>query len=590
MNAPTLGTEPTTTATGPERSAHEPLLEIEDLTVGYRVGGTERLAVRGLSLTVHAGETVAVVGESGSGKSTTAHAVNGMLPANARVLGGRVGFAGRDVLGLSPAGLRRLRGAEIALVPQDPGSSLNPTTRVGRQVAETLRVHRLAGRRAALDRAVELLARVGIDRPELRARQFPHELSGGMRQRVLIATALAAGPRLLIADEPTSALDATVSRRVLDHLAALRAEHGIALLLITHDLAMAAERADRIVVLRDGRLVEQGPARELVTAPRHPYTRALLADTPSLRGRRLVTATDRAPAPAEAPLLRVRGLVKEFGRAADGSRLRAVDQVGFDLARGRTLGVLGESGSGKSTTARILLGLERPDAGSVELDGTELTTLRGAGLRAARRRLQIVQQNPYASLDPRYTVARIIAEPLRAHRIGDRREQATRVAETLAAVALPAELADRRPRELSGGQRQRVAIARALVLRPEVVVCDEPVSALDVTVQAQILDLLTRLQRELGVAYVFISHDLAVVRQISDEVLVMRRGGVLEHGPAEELFERPGHPYTRELLASVAAPFPDVPGATPQTSPPAPGASPEPTSPPPAATESETAP
>ena len=545
-----------TTAVAAEPAAAAPLLTIEDLTVAYRVDGVERQAVRGLSLTVRAGETVAVVGESGSGKSTTAHAVNGMLPPNARVLGGGVRYAGRDVLGLTRAGLRRLRGAEIALVPQDPGSSLNPTTRVGEQVAEALRIHRLAGRREAAARAVELLDQVGIDRPATRARQFPHELSGGMRQRVLIAVALAAEPRLLIADEPTSALDATVSRRVLDHLGNLRAEHGIALLLITHDLAMAAERADRIVVLRDGRLVEEGPAARLVSAPRHPYTRELLADTPSLRGRRLVPArapgTDRGQGP---PLLRVRDLVKDFGRAADGSRLRAVDRVGFDLERGRTLGVLGESGSGKTTTARILLGLERPDAGSVALAGTELTTLGRAGLRAARRRLTIIQQNPYASLDPRFTVRRIIAEPLRAHRIGDRRERAARVAEMLDAVALPAELADRRPRELSGGQRQRVAIARALVLRPDVVVCDEPVSALDVTVQAQILDLLTRLQRELGIAYVFISHDLAVVRQISDEVLVMRAGAVLEHGPTEELFDHPSHAYTRELLASVARPL-----------------------------------
>ncbi|RKN04595.1 dipeptide ABC transporter ATP-binding protein [Streptomyces radicis] len=557
----------TALSVGAERHAGEradagPLLEVSDLTVAYRVGGAERPAVRGLGLTVRAGETVAVVGESGSGKSTLAHTVNGMLPDNGRVLGGRVHYAGRDVLGLSRAGLRALRGAEIALVPQDPGTSLNPTTRVGRQVAEALRIHRIADRATAAERAVELLERVGIDRPGTRARQFPHELSGGMRQRVLIAIALAAEPRLLIADEPTSALDATVSRRVLDHLATLRAERGIALLLITHDLAMAAERADRIAVLRGGLLVEEGPARRLVTDPGHPYTRELLADTPSLRGRRLVAARERAPdAEADAdpdrpPLLRVRDLVKDFGRAADGGVPRAVDGVGFDLARGRTLGVLGESGSGKTTTARILLGLERPDTGSVRLDGTELTTLNGAGLRAARRRLQIVQQNPYASLDPRFTVRRIIDEPLRAHRIGDRRERAARVAEMLEAVALSPELAERRPRELSGGQRQRVAIARALVLRPDVVVCDEPVSALDVTVQAQILDLLTRLQRELGIAYVFISHDLAVVRQISDDVMVMRGGAVLEHGPADELFERPRHPYTRELLASVAAPFP----------------------------------
>ncbi|WP_078856430.1 ABC transporter ATP-binding protein [Streptomyces sp. NBRC 109706] len=567
MSTPVTNTTDTTTRATPE--AQEPdgaaLLTIDDLTVAYRVRGGERTAVRGLSLEVRAGETVAVVGESGSGKSTTAHAVNGMLPGNARIVGGRIGYRGRDVLGLSRSALRRLRGAEIALVPQDPGSSLNPTTRVGEQIAEALRIHRLAGRREAAERAVRLLAEVGIDRPETRAGQFPHELSGGMRQRVLIAIALAAEPRLLIADEPTSALDATVSRRVLDHLATLRADHGIALLLITHDLAMAAERADRIVVLRDGRLVEQGPAVELVTDPQHPYTRELLANTPSLRGRRLVRPREAGNESAAAPLLRARNLVKTFGRDADGTRLRAVDDVGFDVPRGRTLGVLGESGSGKTTTARILLGLERPDSGSVLLDGTEITTLGSAGLRAVRRRLGIVQQNPYASLDPRFTVRRTVAEPLRAHRIGDAREREERVAEMLAAVALPPELADRRPRELSGGQRQRVAIARALVLRPEVVVCDEPVSALDVTVQAQILDLLTRLQRELGVAYVFISHDLAVVRQISDEVLVMRHGSVLEHGPTEDVFAAPSHPYTRELLASVAAPFhrPD-PGAEQQ--------------------------
>ncbi|WP_110946303.1 dipeptide ABC transporter ATP-binding protein [Streptomyces avicenniae] len=544
-----------TVAPGPADGAADtgPLLSIEDLRVTYRVRGGTREAVRGVSLEVHAGQTVAVVGESGSGKSTTAHAVNGMLAPGARVTGGRITYAGQDVAALSRAGLRRLRGAEIGLVPQDPGASLNPTARVGDQIAEALVIHRIASRRDAAGHALRLLAEVGIDRPELRARQFPHELSGGMRQRVLIAIAIAAGPRLLIADEPTSALDATVSRRVLDHLAGLSAEHGIALLLITHDLAMAAERADRIVVLREGQVVEQGDARELITSPRRGYTRDLLADTPSLRSGRLIPARERRD--EGEPLLKVRGLVKTFGRAGSADAVRAVDDVGFDVGRGRTVAVLGESGSGKSTTARILLGLEHPDAGSVLLDGTELTTLGAAGLRQARRRLQIVQQNPYTSLDPRFTVRRVVAEPLRAHKIGTPRERDARVEEMLDAVALPSDLADRRPRELSGGQRQRVAIARALVLRPEIVVCDEPVSALDVTVQAQILDLLTRLQRELGVSYVFISHDLAVVRQIADEVLVMRHGAVLEHGSAEAVFAEPSHPYTRDLLAAVADPF-----------------------------------
>jgi peptide/nickel transport system ATP-binding protein len=525
------------------------LLRIDGLHVRYGSDSDPVTALAGASLTVARGEVVALVGESGSGKSTLAQAVIGLLGASAEIIGGTISFDGEIVDTGSERALRGIRGARIGYVPQDPGLSLNPVQRVGDQVAEALIVHGRADRRGARLRAVELLAEAGLDRPELRASQYPHELSGGQRQRVLIAAALICGPELVIADEPTSALDATVARRVLDGLAEQIAARGTAVLLITHDLAVAAERADRLVVLNGGEVVETGTTAKVLAEPRHPYTKRLLAASPSLApfgGFRPQRASEGTP------LLSVRQVHKRFRVRAGGS-VTAVAGVGFDLGRGETLSLVGESGSGKSTTARIALRLTEPDSGAVTFDGHELTKVRGPELRALRQRFQVVYQNPYASLDPRWRVESIIEEPLRAYGVGDRKARRARVRELLGQVALPERFTQRRPAELSGGQRQRVAIARALALHPDLLVLDEPVSALDASVQAQILDLLDRLQTELRLSYLFISHDLAVVRRISDRVAVMREGRIVETGYTADIFDSPQHEYTRELLAAIPA-------------------------------------
>ncbi|MCP2164323.1 dipeptide ABC transporter ATP-binding protein [Goodfellowiella coeruleoviolacea] len=526
------------------------LLEIRDLSVCYRTRTDTVHAVRGVDLTVAAGEIVAVVGESGSGKSTTAHAVLGLLPRGGRIDAGQIRFAGQDLTGLSEKDWQAVRGTEIGLVPQDPTVSLNPVRRIGDQVAEVLLIHGLADRREAPARAVELLRRAGVAEPETRARQYPHELSGGLRQRALIAIALAGEPRLLIADEPTSALDVTVQREILDHLEGLAAESHTAVLLITHDLGVAADRAARIVVMSDGAVVETGPTREVLAAPEHPYTRRLLAAAPSLA--RTPLRPRRPPGPDV--LVAVTGLAKTFPlpRTRSGPRaVRAVDDVSFTLTRGRTLALVGESGSGKSTIARMMVGLETPTSGRITFAGTDITRTGGEELRRLRRRFQLVYQNPYASLNPRFSIEEVVAEPLRAFRVGTRAERRARVVELIDQVALPASVLRRKPAELSGGQRQRAAIARALALHPDLVVCDEPVSALDVSVQAQILELLVRLQDELGLTYLFITHDLAVVREIADQVAVLRAGRLVEFGPADTVLADPRAEYTRRLLDAI---------------------------------------
>ncbi|MGW1873700.1 dipeptide ABC transporter ATP-binding protein [Streptomyces sp. NPDC001975] len=531
-----------------------PLLEIRGLSVSYRTRGGTVSAVRGVDLDVWPGQVTAVVGESGSGKSTTAHAVTRLLAANGTIDAGTVRFGRHDLATLSEAELRTVRGAQIGLVPQDPTVSLNPVERIGDQVAEVLRIHGLATRRAAAAEAVAVLDRAGLPDAAVRARQYPHELSGGMRQRALIAVAIAAKPRLIIADEPTSALDVTVQRVILDHLQHLTEESGTAILLVTHDLGVAADRAQRLVVMEQGKVVEAGETRAVLADPQHAYTRRLLAAAPSLTTARPRTPVSTAPADTAAPLVEARNLVKEFRlpRAGGESRtLRAVDDVSLTLRRGQTLALVGESGSGKSTTARLVLRLAEATSGQVLFDGTDVTTAKGAEVRQLRRRAQLVYQNPYASLDPRFSIGEVITEPLRAFKVGDRISRLDRARELLDRVALPAATLERRPAELSGGQRQRVAIARALALSPDLVVCDEPVSALDVSVQAQVLDLLAELQADTGVAYLFISHDLAVVRQIAHQVAVMRAGRVVETGPPEDLFSEPRHAYTRELLAAI---------------------------------------
>ena len=538
------------------------VLEVQDLRVSYQTRAGRREVVHGVDVTVEEGEVVALVGESGSGKSTTAHALIGLLAEGGRVDGGSVALGGVDITDWDQKRLRSVRGAQVGLVPQDPVSSLDPVRPVGVQVGEILRVHGVRGSAARRGRVLELLERVGLDDPALRARQYPHELSGGMRQRVLIATAIALRPRLIIADEPTSALDVTVQRRILDLIDDLRREEGTSVLLVTHDLGVAADRAQRLVVLNHGRVVEQGPSAGILSSPADPYTRQLLADAPALategfrRPAPPLFIRDAAAAAAENPYAIVaEGLVKEFavrGREA----FRAVDDVSFQVRRGTTHALVGESGSGKTTTARLVTRFLQPDAGRIELADAsgalaDIAGLRSDGLRQLRRRIQLVYQNPFSSLDPRQSVAQIVAEPLHNFREGTRADRHARAAELIDRVALPADVLERSPRELSGGQRQRVAIARALAIRPDVVVLDEAVSALDVTVQARILELLESLQQELGLTYLFISHDLAVVRRISHTVSVMRRGRVVETGSTEDLFSAPTHEYTRELLAAV---------------------------------------
>ncbi|WKK72412.1 ABC transporter ATP-binding protein [Rathayibacter oskolensis] len=532
----------------------EPLLALRDVTISFTTPAGEVEAVRHLDLELRAGETIAIVGESGSGKSTTAASINRLLPENGRITSGSIVFEGEDLAQATEKRMTALRGAGIGLVPQDPMSNLNPLQRVGAQIREALLVHGRMRRAEAQARVVELLEMVGIPEPARRARQYPHELSGGMRQRVLIAIGLACRPRLLIADEPTSALDVTVQRGILDQLEQLTAEMGTAVILITHDLALAAERADRVLVLFRGEVVEQGEAAQILRHPAHEYTRRLLAAAPNLTSERLVA---EAPLETEAPLVTLREVGKQypvrsgFGRATP---FTAVESSSFDIPRGRTVAVVGESGSGKSTTAKLVLRLEEPTTGSIEFRGRNVAHLRGAELSDFRRHVQPVFQNPYSSFDARYTVFRSIEEPLLLHRIGDASTRRRRVEELLAQVALPPEVAAKLPRQLSGGQLQRVAIARALALSPELVMLDEAVSALDVLVQEQILALLADLQRDLGVSYLFISHDLAVVRMISHTVHVMQKGRIVESGTPAQIFDAPQHPYTRALLAAFPAP------------------------------------
>jgi peptide/nickel transport system ATP-binding protein len=529
-------------------AAASPLLSVEGLEVRF---GNHDPAVCGMELSVMRGQTVAVVGESGSGKSTMAAAILGLLPPGGRITAGRIVFDGRDIASADRRVLRSIRGRQIGYVPQDPMTNLNPVWKVGFQIREALRAN--TDGRQARRRAVELLAEAGMPDPGKQAGKYPHQLSGGMCQRALIAIGLAGRPRLLIADEPTSALDVTVQRQVLDHLQHLTDELGTALLLITHDLALAAERAEAVVVVHRGLVVESGAAQSILEDPQHEYTRRLVAAAPSL------TARSRSlPGPArEADDIVVASDLTKVYRESRGApwrraEFRAVDAVSFRLRRGSTLAIVGESGSGKSTVARMVLGLLQPTSGTVVFDGTQtVDAMDRDRAMAFRRRVQPVFQNPYSSLDPMYSVFRAIEEPLRIHRVGDRKRRAKAVRELVDQVALPSSVLGRLPRELSGGQRQRVAIARALALRPEVLVCDEAVSALDVLVQAQILDLLAELQGRLGLSYLFISHDLAVIRQIADDVLVMKAGRVVEHAPTEAVFTRPTHEYTRQLLAAI---------------------------------------
>lgn len=502
------------------------MLDITNLTVSYR-GAT---AVDGVDIRVADGEMTAIVGQSGSGKSTTAMAALGLLPRTATIDSGTISVAGRPV---TPSEVRSLLGTTLGLVPQDPNNSLNPLKTIGASVGEGLAIHGRGDHRKVLD----LLERVGIDDPARRSRQYPHELSGGMKQRALIAAAIALEPELIIADEPTSALDVTVQQQVLELLDEMRRELGLSILFITHDLAVAGDWAERIVVMENGRVREEGLAATVLSDPQHAYTRQLLDDAPSLTAE--MADPRLRPAPQGETVLTVDAVSQRFGD------FTAVDGVSFEVARGSTHAVVGESGSGKTTLGRMIAGFAEPSGGTILLDGEPLA--RGKDLR---RKVQLVYQNPYSSLNPRFTVSRIVAEPL--HNLTDysSSEIDARVQEMLDRVGL-AGVGQRRPEALSGGQRQRVAIARALISEPELVVLDEAVSALDVSVQAQILALLDDLQRELGVTYIFISHDLAVVHQISDTVTVMSRGKQVEHGPTSAVFADPQDDFTRRLLDAI---------------------------------------
>jgi peptide/nickel transport system ATP-binding protein len=555
------------------------LLEVRDLRVAFRLDRkTSVEAVKGVSFSVPRNSTLALVGESGSGKSVSAMAVMGLLPPDTTLIdpGSGIRFDGREVLTLPAAARRALCGKDIAMIFQEPMSSLNPVFTVGAQIGEVLRWHLGMSRAQARRRTLELLDEVGIPDPAVKIDAYPNQLSGGQQQRVMIAMAIACEPKLLIADEPTTALDVTIQKQIMALIANLQQRRAMSVLLITHDLGLVADVADHVVVMRHGEVREAGPARQVLEAPADSYTRALLHCRPRLDQRpwRLPVIADymkqteqggatappaqrqRGYVPGDESVLVVNNLSKSF-MLRDGwfgkREFKAVDNVSFTLARGKTLGMVGESGSGKTTVGLTLLRLHQASAGSAIFDGRDLLAMPAREFQAYKRRIQIIFQNPYASLNPRFTVGQILLEPMRIHQIGaDDRERTAAAYSLLDKVGLPAAAFQRYPHEFSGGQRQRIAIARCLTMRPEILVCDESVSALDVSVQAQVLNLLQDLQDEFGLSYIFISHDLSVVKYIADHVMVMRQGAVVEMANSDQLYRDPAHPYTRALLAAVA--------------------------------------
>ena len=551
----------------------EHLLQVQDLRVSFRVDKHNTFeAVKGISFDVPKNRTIALVGESGSGKSVSAMAILGLLPENARIpAASRVLYGGEDLLKATPQRLQAIRGKDISVIFQEPMTSLNPVFPVGEQIGETLRLHMGLTAKQASARAVDLLAEVGIPNPALRVRSFPHELSGGQQQRVMIAMAIACEPKLLIADEPTTALDVTIQKQILDLIAGLQEKHHMSVLFITHDLGVVGEIANHVVVMQNGVVQEQATVREIFESPQHPYTKALLECRPRLdrRPKRLPVIDDflkgtGAPRMEEQPrgvkegdaiILEVKGLGKTFflKEGLFGKRaVPAVKDVSFKLAKGKTLGLVGESGSGKTTVGLTLMRLHDATSGEVLFEGKNLLALSDREMMAYRRRIQIIFQNPYASLNPRFTIGNILTEPMKIHGIGaDAEERVEMAFQLLKRVGLPEASYYKYPHEFSGGQRQRIAIARCLTMKPDVLICDESVSALDVSVQAQVLNLLQDLQEEFHLSYIFISHDLAVVKYISDQVMVMNQGEIVEIANSDEIYLDPKQEYTRKLLSSI---------------------------------------
>ena len=532
----------------------EPVLQFQQLDVNFRTEFGRVHAVKGIDLVVNPGEVVALVGESGSGKSVTATTALGLLPRTATITGETM-VADKTISKLDQRGLRALRGNRVAMVFQEPMTALNPVIRIGEQLTEAMEVHDVAYGQQAWDRAVDLLNAVGIPNAERRAKQYPHELSGGMRQRVVIAMALACDPEVIIADEPTTALDVTVQADILDLLRSLKEKLNTGILLITHNMGVVADMADRVAVMFKGNIVERGTAEEVLLNPQHPYTKKLLDAVPHLGEGQGQFGSKPAEVASDAELaLDVRDMVVEYKRAGK-KPFRAVDGVSFDVRRGEIVGLVGESGSGKSTIGRALLGLIPSASGEVRVLGEDLLALKGSQVKGLRRRIGVIFQDPAASLNPRLPVGDVIVEPLEVHRIGDKKSRQQKVHELLDAVALPKSAYNRYPHELSGGQRQRVSIARALSLSPDLLIADEPTSALDVSVQASVLGMLIELQQDFGFACLFISHDLAVIDSLAHRVVVMQHGKIVEKGDCTDVLVDPQEEYTKRLLA--AAPVPD---------------------------------
>ena len=530
-----------------------PLVEIEGLRVSFSQYDGQIDAVRGVSFTVNEGESLGIVGESGSGKSVSCSALLRLLPATAKVTAARMTLDGIDVLKADKEDLKRMRGRAAAMIFQDPMTAFDPVFTIGHQIAETIQTHRNIGKREALAEAEQLLLRVEIKNAADILKYYPHQLSGGMLQRAMIAMALSCRPKVLIADEPTTALDVTIQAQILQLIKKVQAEFGMALIMITHDLGVIAETVDRVLVMYGGEVMEEGSVEQIFEAPRHDYTKTLLA---SLHSK---FEPSKGDPDAIAPALELRGLAKSFrirrrkGFTVSYGDFRAVETIDVVLPRNRIVAIVGESGSGKTTTGLMAMRLTEPSRGQILVDGTDISSLDNAALVPFRKRMQIVFQDSYSALDPMMTLAQIIAEPLHIHGMGTAREQTEKALGWLERVGLPRSFGSRYPHELSGGQRQRVAIARALILEPSVLVADEPTSALDVTVKAQIINLLKKLQAELGLSILFISHDLSTVKSLTDSVVVMYRGRVVEQGPTERLFAEPQHPYTRALLDAIPA-------------------------------------